>query len=57
MKILNTSIPLAPIALKMPISLVLEEIDTEIKLKSISEANTANTPVITENTTFNKSIV
>ena len=42
-KILNTSVPLAPTARKIPISLRLFEIDIEIKLNIKSAENTANT--------------
>ena len=50
--ILKMSVPLAPIALKIPVSFVLEAIETDIKLNSINEANIANTSVVIEKTTF-----
>ena len=41
-KILNTSLPLAPTALNTPISCVLDEIDTVIKLNHNNAENNAN---------------
>ena len=48
--ILNKSEPLVPIALKIPISFILDEIEDEMKLNSIKDANTANTIPIIRNT-------
>ena len=41
--ILNTSVPLAPTARKIPISRLFCDIDVEIKLENRSIANAANT--------------
>ena len=49
-KILNTSDPLAPTALKIPISRFLLDIETDIKLKSKSIENTASTTPTHKNT-------
>lgn len=49
-KILNTSVPLAPTALRIPISLFFCDIETEIKLEKRSAANTAITRPTYKNT-------
>ena len=48
--ILNTSIPLAPTARRMPISLRLDDMDVEMKLNSMSAENTAMTSPMIRNT-------
>ena len=55
-KILKTSIFLAPIARKTPISLFLEEIETEIKLSNINAAKIPK-PTPTHKNTFFKMII
>ena len=55
-KILKTSLFLAPIALKIPISLFLEETETEIKLRSIKAAKTPKPIAVYKKMFFSKEI-
>ena len=53
-KILNKSLPLAPTARKIPISLVFAAIEVEIKFNSINAAKTPKTMPITRKMVFNR---